>query len=176
MVTPGMFLPEFTTIACIGVKEGKEFQTIRSDDLRGMWAVLYTYPRDFTFVCPTEILEFDRYIDAFKARSAILLGGSTDNEYAHLAWKKSNPELADLAHPLIFVSPQRAVDLGVLHETEGVALRATIIVDPDGIVRFASSNDLNVGRNVDEIIRVLDALQTGELTACNWQPGEATLG
>jgi lipoyl-dependent peroxiredoxin subunit C len=103
-----------------------------------------------------------------------LLGGSTDNEYSHLAWRKSEPMLRELRHPLLFVSPSMAQSLGVLHPS-GVALRATFIADPKGVVRFASAQDLSAGRNVDEVVRVLDALQTGGLTACSWKRDEATL-
>lgn len=176
MINPGSPLPEFSTSACVSVEEGREFATLSSAEFAGKWLVLYTYPKDFTFVCPTEILEFDRQHAAFDKRRAVLLGGSTDNEHAHLAWRKSHPLLAKIKHPLIFVSPQMSSALGILHAGAGVALRTTFIVDPDGIVRFASANDLNVGRNVEEILRVLDGLQTGELTGCNWRPGEPTLG
>jgi peroxiredoxin (alkyl hydroperoxide reductase subunit C) len=93
-----------------------------------------------------------------------------------LAWRKSHALLGKIKHPLIFISPDMAASLDLLHPSEGVALRATVIADPQGIVRFASANDSSVGRNVDEILRVLDGLQTGELTGCNWKPGEATLG
>jgi alkyl hydroperoxide reductase subunit AhpC len=96
------------------------------------------------------------------------------NEYSHLAWRKSELMLRELSHPLLFVSPSMASSLGLLHPA-GVALRATVIADPKGVVRFASSQDLSAGRNVDEVLRVLDALQTGGLTACNWKRGDATL-
>ncbi len=175
MINPGTPFPSFTTSACISTDEDRAFSTISSSDFAGKWLVLYTYPKDFTFVCPTEIVEFDRHAGAFDQRGAVLLGGSTDNEYSHLAWRKSHPLLRTIKHPLIFISPQMASSLGILHATAGVALRATIIVGPDGNVRFASANDLSVGRNVEEVLRVLAGLQTGELTACNWKPGEATL-
>lgn len=175
MINPGTKLPAFSTPACVGVDEGHEFTRFSSRDYEGRWLVLYTYPKDFTFVCPTEILEFDRCLSAFDERGAAVVGGSTDNEYAHLAWRRSDPKLRDLRHPLIFLSPETAASLGVLHPTQGVAVRTTFIVDPVGIVRFASANDLDVGRNVEEVIRVLDALQTGQLTSCNWRAGEATL-
>jgi lipoyl-dependent peroxiredoxin subunit C len=176
MIVPGERLPAFETRACVGTDEGAEFRTLGSGDLNGKWAVIYTYPKDFTFVCPTEIVEFDQHRKEFEDRGAVLLGGSTDNEYAHLAWRKAHPQLRQISHPLLFVSPEMAAAWGVLHPREGVALRATLIVDPDGIVRHASCNDLGVGRSVSEALRVLDALQTGELTPCGWQPGEATLG
>ena len=174
MINPGQPFPHFSTAACISAKHGEEFGTINSADYAGKWIVLYTYPKDFTFVCPTEIAEFDRQRGALEQRGAVLLGGSTDNEYSHLAWRKSEDLLSSLGHPLLFISPSIASSLGLLHPA-GVALRATIIVDPKGIVRYSSSQDLSAGRNVDEVIRVLDALQTGGLTACNWKRGDATL-
>jgi peroxiredoxin (alkyl hydroperoxide reductase subunit C) len=157
------------------VQPEKEFRTLSSRDFSGKWCVFYTYPKDFTFVCPTEILEFDAKLDAFAERSAVVLGGSTDDEYSHLAWRREHPELRHIAHPLLFIAPALAQSLGILHPTAGVAARATFIVDPEGIVRFASANDLAVGRNVDEVLRVLDGLLTGELVSCSWKPGNPTL-
>jgi peroxiredoxin (alkyl hydroperoxide reductase subunit C) len=174
MINPGQSFPHFSTPACVSLQDGNEFATVSSADFAGKWIVLYTYPKDFTFVCPTEIAEFDRQRGAFEQRNAVLLGGSTDNEYSHLAWRKSDELLRELKHPLLFISPSMAESLGVLHPA-GVATRATIISDPKGIVRFASAQELSAGRNVDEVLRVLDALQTGGLTACNWKRGDATL-
>jgi peroxiredoxin (alkyl hydroperoxide reductase subunit C) len=175
MIVPGSKLPAFKTIACVSTENGKEFQQISSEELAGKWLVFYTYPKDFTFVCPTEIVEFDRKLSAFADRDAVVLGGSTDNEYSHLAWRKDHPDLKEIRHPLLFVGPKLGESLGVLHPAEGVALRATIIVDPEGVVRYAAANDLSVGRNVDEVLRVLDALQTDELCGCGWKQGEQTL-
>jgi peroxiredoxin (alkyl hydroperoxide reductase subunit C) len=175
MITPGEKLPEFKTAACVSTEPGEEFQDVSSKDFPGKWLVLYTYPKDFTFVCPTEIVEFDNKLSAFEERNAVVLGGSTDNEHSHLAWRKDHEQLKGLRHPLLFVAPSLGQALGILHPSAGVALRATIIVDPEGVVRFASANDLDVGRNVDEVLRVLDGLQTGELVACNWRRGEETL-
>jgi peroxiredoxin (alkyl hydroperoxide reductase subunit C) len=175
VINPGTEFPQLATTSCVSTEAGSEFQRINLADYRGKWIVLYTYPKDFTFVCPTEIAEFDRQLEAFESRDAVLLGGSTDNEFSHLAWRKADPLLEDLHHPLLFISPEMGNALGILHPTEGVALRATIIVDPTGTVRFASANDLDVGRNVDEVLRVLDGLQTGELVACNWKKGQPTL-
>ena len=175
MIVPGTPFPAFQTTACVGLEPGQEFRTISSRDFPGKWLVLYTYPKDFTFVCPTEIVEFDDKVPAFAERSAVVLGGSTDNEYSHLAWRREHSDLRRLAHPLLFVNPDMAARLGVLHPTAGVALRATFIVDPEGVVRFATANDLAVGRNVEEVLRVLDGLQTGELVACSWKRGEKTL-
>jgi lipoyl-dependent peroxiredoxin subunit C len=175
MITPGMKLPDFQTTACVSTEPGKEFKNIHSRDALGKWLVLYTYPKDFTFVCPTEIVEFDNRLSDFEERDAIVLGGSTDNEHSHLAWRKSHPDLNRLRHALLFFSPQMVQALGIIHPEAGVALRATFIVDPDGVVRFASANDLAVGRSVDEVLRVLDGFQTGELCACDWKKGEDTL-
>jgi lipoyl-dependent peroxiredoxin subunit C len=176
MITPGASLPAFKTVACVGLEAGKEFKEIGSSDFPGKWLVLYTYPKDFTFVCPTEIVEFDKKLRDFEDRDAVVLGGSTDNEFSHLAWRKDHADLKNLRHALLFFSPSMIQSLGIGHPAAGVALRATIIVDPQGIVRFASANDLSVGRNVDEVLRVLDGLQTDELCPCNWKKGEKTLG
>ncbi|HEX6763912.1 MAG TPA: peroxiredoxin [Polyangiaceae bacterium] len=175
MLIPGTPFPELKTIACTSTEPGQEFRVIGPEDYSGKWLVLYTYPKDFTFVCPTEILEFDAKLAEFNDRSAVVLGGSTDNEHSHLAWRNSHPGLAGIRHPLLFIGPSLAASLGVVHPKSGVAVRATFIVDPEGIVRFSSANDLSVGRNVDEVLRVLDGLRTGELVACAWKKGETTL-
>ncbi|HEX2872589.1 MAG TPA: peroxiredoxin [Polyangiaceae bacterium] len=175
MIVPGSKLPAFKTVACVSIEKGKEFADISSADYPGKWLVIYTYPKDFTFVCPTEIVEFDKKLGAFADRDAVVLGGSTDNEHSHLAWRKDHADLKGLKHALLYFGPQLMADLGIAHPQAGVALRATIIVDPDGIVRYATANDLSVGRNVDEVLRVLDGLQTDELCACNWKKGEETL-
>ena len=175
MLTPGSKAPEFTTKACVGIEKGKEFADISSKQFEGKWVVFYTYPKDFTFVCPTEIVEFDKKTKDFADRGAVLLGGSTDNEFSHLAWRQQHADLKGIKHPLLFVNPSMAQGFGLLQPQAGVALRATFIVDPQGTVRYASANDLSVGRNVDEVLRVLDGLQTDELCPCNWQKGQSTL-
>jgi alkyl hydroperoxide reductase subunit AhpC len=175
MIVPGSKAPEFSTKACVSVEKGKEFKTISLKDYPGKWVVLYTYPKDFTFVCPTEIVEFDKKLKDFADRGAVVLGGSTDNEHSHLAWRQHHADLKSLTHPLLFVSGAMAQAYGLVHPVDGVALRATFIIDPLGVVRFAAANDLSVGRNVDEVLRVLDGLQTDELCACNWKKGEETL-
>jgi peroxiredoxin (alkyl hydroperoxide reductase subunit C) len=175
MLVPGSKAPEFSVQACVSIEKGKEFQRISSKDFAGKWIVFYSYPKDFTFVCPTEIVEFDKKLKDFTDRGAVLLGGSTDNEYSHLAWRNAHADLKGLKHPLLFVSPSMAQGFGLLHATAEYALRATFIIDPNGVVRYATANDLSVGRNVDEVLRVLDGLQTEELCPCNWKKGEETL-
>lgn len=175
MLSPGSPAPDFKVKACVSVEKGQEFKDIGNKDFPGKWIVFYTYPKDFTFVCPTEIVEFDKKLKDFADRGAVVLGGSTDNEFSHLAWRKDHADLRKLSHPLLFVTPPMAAGFGLVHPVAGAALRATFIIDPQGIVRHASANDLSVGRNVDEVLRILDGLQTDELCPCNWHKGEETL-
>lgn len=175
MLVPGSKAPEWKAKACVSIEKGKEFQDVNSGDFKGKWVVFYTYPKDFTFVCPTEIVEFDKKLKDFADRGAVVLGGSTDNEFSHLAWRKDHADLKVIKHPLLHVNATMASNFGLLHPGAEVALRATFIIDPNGVVRFATANDLSVGRNVDEVLRVLDGLQTEELCACNWKKGEETL-
>ena len=176
MLTVGDRLPAFKLQAVVSTKSGAEFAEITEKTHHGKWKVLFFWPMDFTFVCPTEIAEFGRREGDFRDRDAQLLGVSTDTQYVHLAWRKSHPDLKDLPYPMVADTKRElSTALGVLHPAEGVPLRATYIVDPEGIIRFASANDLSVGRNVDEVLRVLDALQTDELCPCNWHKGEPTL-
>ncbi|MHB9120902.1 MAG: peroxiredoxin [Thermoanaerobaculia bacterium] len=176
MLTVGNKFPEFNLPACVSIEEGKEFKDITSASLKGKWLVFYAYPKDFTFICPTEIVEFGKRQKDLADRDAALLGGSTDNEFSHLAWRKSHADLENLPTPLVFIKPELASQLGILHPEAGAALRVTYIVDPEGIIRSVSATDLSVGRNVDETLRILDALQTDELCPCNWKKGEKTLG
>lgn len=176
MLTVGDKLPEFKTKAAVSTEKGKEFADLTDKSYPGKWLVLYFYPKDFTFVCPTEIVEFDKRAKDFADRGAVVIGGSTDNEFSHLAWRNQHADLQKITHPLIHLNPTLGAQLGVIHPQAGVALRATFIIDPDGIIRFVSVNDLSVGRNVNELLRTLDALQTDELCPCNWEKGQATLG
>ena len=174
----GTEFPEFRKKAVISIEKGKEFYEISSEELKnsGKWMVMFWWPKDFTFVCPTEIAEFNRHAQDFEDRDTVLIGASTDNEFVHVAWRKNHDDLRDLQFPMLSdVSRSLAEDLGILEENEKVAYRATFIVDPQGIIRFVSLYDLNVGRNVKEVLRVLDALQTDELCPCNWQKGEETI-
>lgn len=152
------------------------FIDVNNDTYKGKWLVVFFYPKDFTFVCPTEIAAFGDLVEEFEDRNTQILGGSTDSEFVHWAWRKHQEELTDLPFPLIAdVKRELTTSLGILDPHEGVAQRATFIVDPDGIVRHVSVNDLNVGRNPKETLRVLDALQTDELCPCNWSKGDETI-
>jgi lipoyl-dependent peroxiredoxin subunit C len=176
MRTIGDKLPAFRLQGVVGLEPGKEFQEITHQSYPGRWMVLFFWPMDFTFICPTEIAEFGRRYRDFVDRDTQVLGVSTDTHYVHLAWRRAHPDLRDLPYPMLAdIKRELSTALGVLHQEEGVALRATFIVDPEGTIRFVSVNDLSVGRNVDEILRVLDALQTDELCPCNWKKGEPTL-
>ena len=138
--------------------------------------VFFFYPKDFTFVCPTEIAEFNKSYDEFRDRDAVLIGASTDSEFVHLAWRRDHDDLRGLKFPMLAdTSKSLAEELGILQSDEKIAYRVTYIVDPEGIIRWVSVYDLSVGRNVKEVLRVLDALQTDELCPCNWQKGENTL-
>ncbi|MEM9070525.1 MAG: peroxiredoxin [Myxococcota bacterium] len=174
MITVGSKLPTFDLQAVLA---DKSFAPIRHDSHPGKWQVLFFWPMDFTFICPTEIAEFGRRHSDFVDRDAVLLGASTDTHFVHLAWRNDHPDLGDLPYPMLADTKRElSTELGILDAKEGVALRATFIADPDGIVRWVSVNDLSVGRNVPEVLRVLDALQTDELCPCNWEQGQKTLG
>ena len=177
MLTVGDRLPSFKLQAVISLDKGKEFVELTDQSHPGRWQVLFFWPMDFTFICPTEIAEFGRRNRDFADREAQVLGASTDTHFVHLAWRTHHADLKDLPFPMLADTKRElSTALGVLHRTDGVPLRVTFIVDPEGIIRHASANDLSVGRNVDEVVRILDALQTDELCPCNWKKGEATLG
>ena len=168
--------PDFDLTAVTGLQVESAFTQITHRSYPGKWLVLFSWLKDFTFVCPTEIAAFGKINQAFLDRDAQLLGMSTDSEFVHLAWRKHHPDLRDLPFPMLSdMKRELSMSLGILNEHEGVANRATMIVDPDGIIRFVMVNDLNVGRNPQEVLRVLDALQTDELCPCNWHQGEPTI-
>ena len=176
MLGIGKQFPEYRLNAVISTDPSKAFQTIDSGTHAGKWRVIFFWPMDFTFVCPTEIAAFGKLEKEFRARDAQLLGASTDSEYVHLAWRRDKDELQDLPFPMLAdVKRELTTALGILDAEAGVAQRATYIIDPQGVIRFAYVTDLNVGRNPQEVLRVLDALQTDELCPCNWQKGDDTL-
>ena len=176
MLSVGEKFPDFKVAATVSLEKGKEFKEITNEDYAGKWKVYFFWPKDFTFVCPTEIAAFGKLNKEFKDRDAQILGGSTDSEFVHHAWRTHHEDLRDLPFPMLAdIKRDLTGQLGILDEKAGVAQRATFIVDPEGIIRFAYVTDLSVGRNPQEVLRVLDALQTDELCPCNWQKGEATL-
>ena len=176
MLTVGDTFPQYDLEAVVSLEQGKEFKRLTPASHAGKWKVVFLWPMDFTFVCPTEIAAFGKKDREFKDRDAQVLGVSTDTQYVHLAWRQQHPDLKTLPFPMLADTRRElSTALGVLHKQDGVPLRATFVVDPEGVIRHVSVNDLSVGRNVDEVLRVLDALQTDELCPCNWQRGEPTL-
>lgn len=178
IISVGSKFPEFKKTALVSIEPGKEFTDICSTDLGkdGKWTVMFWWPMDFTFVCPTEIAGFGDKYEEFKKNNAVLIGASTDSHFVHLAWRMSHPALKNIPFPMLAdTSKSLAEELGILEEGLKVAYRATYIIDPKGIVRHVSVNDLSVGRNIDEVLRILEALQTDKLTPCNWKKGEKTL-
>lgn len=173
MLTVGDKFPQFHCKACVGTDKNG-FTDITNNTYRGKWQIYFFYPKDFTFICPTELVEFGKRVGEFKERDAVVIGGSTDNEFSHQAWRLQHPDLKNLPYPLI-AAQKLAADLGILDPKENVCLRATFIVDPDGIIQWASAYGLSVGRGVAEVIRVLDAIQSDELCPCNWEKGKPTL-
>lgn len=173
MLTVGDKFPQYRAQACFG-NDKKDLKEISNEYHKGKWAVYIFYPKDFTFVCPTELVEFGKKLKEFQDRDCVLLGGSTDNEYSHLAWRQSHAELKTLPYPLV-AAQKLAKELGILEPSENVCLRATFIVDPQGVIQFASAHSLSVGRSVHEVLRTLDAIQSDELCPCNWEKGQATL-
>lgn len=182
MIGVGETLPDFKLV---GVKPGfnaheeggvSAFEALNQDSFKGMWKVIYFYPKDFTFVCPTEIAEFARLDKDFADRDAVVLCGSTDNEFCKLAWRRDHKDLNAL--PQWQFADNGGVfarALGVLDADAGVALRATFIVDPHNVVQHITVNALSVGRSPSETLRILDALQTDELCPCNRPVGGDTL-
>jgi len=178
MICLGQKFPEFKKKATVSVKPGKEFSEITNNGhiASNKWMVMFWYPKDFTFVCPTEIIVFNRKRGEFEKSNDELIGASTDTEFSHLGWMVSHPDLKNLEIPLLAdTSKSLAEALGILEAEEKIAYRATFIVDPKGIIRWINVNDLSVGRNIDEVLRVLDGLQNGGLIPCNWKKGEKTL-
>jgi len=182
MKTVGDKIEEF---AVVGIKPGANFgddafETITEQSFEGKWKVIVYYPKDFTFVCPTEIVAYDKIVGEFNDRDAVLMIGSTDNEFCKLAWKKHHEDLNKL-QSWMFADTSRDYDkslvdqLGVFYAPAGAALRATFIVDPENVIQHVTVNNLNVGRSPEETLRVLDALQTGEKCACSRPIGGDTI-
>ena len=176
MLGIGEKFPIYSVTATVSRDKNKAFETITNESYPGKWKVYFFWPKDFTFVCPTEIAAFGKINNEFQDRDTQVLGGSVDSEFVHLAWRNNHEDLKDLPFPMLAdVKRDLCEQLGILDPAAGVAQRATFIVDPEGIIRFVYVTDLSVGRNPQEVLRVLDALQTDELCPCNWQKGEETL-
>ena len=172
MLMVGQKAPDFTADAVIGKGD---FKKISLADFRGKWVVMFFYPLDFTFVCPTEITEFSKRDEEFKKLNAVVLGVSVDSVHSHKAWINGN--LGEIRYPLLSdMTRELSRKYGALIEEKGFATRATFIVDPEGTLQYALYHNTNVGRSVSETLRVLDAIQTGERCPAEWKKGEKTLG
>lgn len=173
MLTIGDKFPNYSLKGVVSSDLKTAFETFDNNTNKGSWKIYFFWPKDFTFVCPTEIVGFGKLTSDFKDRDAVIYGLSTDSEFVHLAWRQNHSDLNSLPFPMLSdLKRELSTELGILHKEEGVCLRATFIVDPEGIIRHVSVNDMTVGRNPQEIIRILDALQTDELCPCNWKKGD----
>ncbi len=177
MLAPGSQFPKFALAAATTLDHPKvPFPTITNETYAGKWLVVFFWPKDFTFVCPTEIAAFGKLNSEFADRDTQILGVSTDNEFVHHAWRVHHEDLHNLPFPMLSdIKHELTNALGILDKDAGVALRATFIVDPTGVIQHVSVNGLDVGRNPNETLRLLDAFQTGELCPCNWKKGEEVL-
>jgi peroxiredoxin (alkyl hydroperoxide reductase subunit C) len=176
MLGVGENFPKFEMLATVSREKDKAFETITDESYPGKWKVYFFWPKDFTFVCPTEIAAFGKLNNEFADRDAQILGGSVDSEFVHLAWRNNHEDLRDRPFPMLAdVKRDLCEQLGILDLKAGVAQRATFIVDPENVIRFVYVTDLSVGRNPQEVLRVLDALQTDELCPCNWNKGEEVI-
>lgn len=164
--------PDFKMNAVTG--DGEDFIEVKLDDYKGKWLVMFFYPLDFTFICPTEITAFSDRYEEFKELKADILSVSTDSQYSHQAWIEG--DLGQIKFPMASDNTMRvSKDYGVLIEDEGIALRGLFIIDPDQNIRYSVIHDTNVGRSIDETLRVLKAFQTGGLCAVNWDEGDDLL-
>ena len=176
MLTIGDKFPQFNLKGVVSNDLNNAFVDITNDTYKGKWTCVFFYPKDFTFVCPTEIAGFGSLNQQFLDRDCQILAGSTDSEFVHLAWRRDHKDLNNLPFPMISdIKRELVSELGIVDREGGVALRATFLVDPNGIIRFVYVTDGSVGRSPQEVLRVLDALQTDELCPCNWKQGEETL-
>ncbi len=176
MISVGDHFPSFNLTAVVDLDPRKAFKPITDKSYEGKWKVYFFWPKDFTFVCPTEIAAFGKLNSEFKERGTQVLGASIDSEFVHLAWRENHPDLKHLPFPMLSdIKRELSGALGIIDKNAGVSQRATFIVNPEGIVRFVYVTDLAIGRDPKEVLRVLDALQSGEMTPCGWHPGEETI-
>ncbi len=168
----GKAAPHFDMKTALG--DGSDFGRVELKDYKGKWLIFFFYPLDFTFVCPTEITGYSKSYQVFQELNAEILAASTDSIYSHQAW--INSTLGKINFPIASdMTKQTASDYGILIEEDGIALRGLFIIDPEGIIRYSVIHDLNVGRSVDETLRVLQALQNGGLCPIDWKKGEEVL-
>ncbi|MDD2540623.1 MAG: peroxiredoxin [Desulfuromonadaceae bacterium] len=168
--------PDFKLEGVVSLEPGKEFKTITLKDFKDKWLVLFFYPADFTFVCPTEIKGFSDTLASFKELNAEVVAVSTDSKWSHLAWIKRG-DLGNLKYPLLAdFTKNVARAYRVLDPEQGVALRGLFIIDPKGIIQYQVIHNMDVGRSIEETLRVLEALQNGGLCPLGWKPGQKTLG
>jgi peroxiredoxin (alkyl hydroperoxide reductase subunit C) len=176
MLSVGTSFPSFELTAVVDLDLKNAFQQLTDQSYAGKWKVYFFWPKDFTFVCPTEIAAFGQMNNMFLERDAQVLGASIDSEFVHWAWRNQHPDLKDLPYPMLSdIKHELSAALGILDPKAGVSQRATFIVDPENVIRFVYVTDLSVGRDPQEVLRVLDALQTDEFCPCNWHKGEETI-
>jgi len=182
MLGVGDILPEFEITGVkpkfmVHEENGQSaFEKITQDSFKGKWKVYYFYPKDFTFICPTEIVAFNDAVGEFANRNCALLTASTDSVYSHKGWCDHHEELKGLKYPMLSdMTRKMSAAYDVLDEDKGLAYRGIFLIDPAGVLRWLAIHDLGVGRNVAEVLRVLDALQTDKLCPCNWKAGDKTL-
>ncbi|BBY99900.1 peroxiredoxin [Mycolicibacterium fallax] len=183
VLTIGDEFPAYTMTAVVGgdlsavnaASPDDYFTTVTSDDAPGKWRVVFFWPKDFTFICPTEIAAFGKANEDFEDRDTKVIGVSTDNEFVHFQWRAQHEDLKTLPFPMASDLKRDLVEAAGVLNADGVADRATFIIDPDNVIQFVSVTAGSVGRNVDEVLRVLDALQSDELCACNWRKGDPTI-
>ena len=176
MLGVGQKFPDFKVTATVSTDLKTAFTEIGTDTYPGKWKVIFFWPKDFTFVCPTEIVAFGNLNKDFADRDAVLLGASIDSEFVHLAWRQNHADLKNLPIPMLAdVKRELSSALGIIDPNAGVSQRAVYIVDAENVIRFVMVTDLSVGRNSTEVLRVLDALQTDELCPCNWNKGQETI-
>lgn len=174
----GEQFPYFEKKAVVSIEKGQEFTRLTNDfsNEGGQWTVMFWWPKDFSGLCPTELIEFNNSYMDFLDRNAKVIGASTDSEYVHLNWRKTNEALQGVRYPMLAdTSKSLATELGILGGDDQVAYRATYIIDPDNVIRWLCVNDLGTGRNIEEVLRTLDALQSGGACPANWKKGDSTL-
>ena len=175
MLGVGQKFPAFSLTATVSTDKKSAFKPITDQDYKGKWKLYFFWPKDFTFVCPTEIAAFGKLNDEFEDRDTQVLGVSVDSEFVHFQWRAQHEDLKKLPFPMLSDIKRELVEATGALNDEGVADRVTFIVDPNNEIQFVSVTAGSVGRNVDEVLRVLDALQSDELCACNWRKGDPTI-